>query len=404
MLGALIAAVRDADDDPLPVAALPVGGQTLIERQVRLAAAAGAGHIVVLVERLPPALIAAIDRLRRDGLEVDVARSADDGADRFHPDERVLIFADGAIAPPPSVARLGTMPAPVLLTLGEDGPAGPFERIDAATRWTGVALVSGDMLRRTVAQLGDWDLHSTLLRRAAGSGARRIDLGDGVAALVRSRAGARAATAGVLGSPSPTTAGPASRILYLPLARACMGLLLDKPVEASWLRLAALLLTALAIAAAFAELTWPALILLILGAFAEATGRLLDMLRLGHAEPDDRLSLLRAGGIALAAIAWAAGRLHQDGGVSLALAVAALAVMAALRGERVLLQRHVDRRAPAVTADADTLVLLAALVAAAGFARWSLAATLLYAGLSFALVQRRFLRSPAVAERTGDGA
>ena len=66
----------------------------------------------------------------------------------------------------------------------------------------GLALVSGDMLRKTVAMLGDWDLHSTLLRRAvrrlgraASTSPTARGLGEPYAAmLVRSRGGARAAT------------------------------------------------------------------------------------------------------------------------------------------------------------------------------------------------------------------
>ena len=55
---------------------LPVAGQTLIEYQVRIARACGAAHIVVLVDRIPGALVSAFDRLRADGMDVDVARDA----------------------------------------------------------------------------------------------------------------------------------------------------------------------------------------------------------------------------------------------------------------------------------------------------------------------------------------
>ena len=47
-----------------------------------------------------------------------------------------------------------------------------FERIDAESRWAGVALVDARLLGSTAAMLGDWDLQSTLLRRAMQEGAR----------------------------------------------------------------------------------------------------------------------------------------------------------------------------------------------------------------------------------------
>jgi hypothetical protein len=400
MLGALIAAVREADDEATPVATLPVGGRTLVERQVRLAAAAGATHIVVLVERLPPPLIAAIDRLRRDCIEVDVARSADDGADRFHPDERVLIFADGALPPAGCVRRLAELPAPVLLTIGEDGPAGAFERIDSATRWTGVALVSGDLLRRTVAQLGDWDLHSTLLRRVAGGGARRLDVADGAdvaaaepAALIRSRAGARAATAGVLAPDRRGERWPMS-FLYMPVARLAVAALLDRPIEAAWLRIGAIAATLVAALCAWMGWLVAALALVVAGALAEAAGRLLDAIRLGPARGGDRLAHVRDAGIALAAIAWGAHVLPRLGGWPLGLTIGAILLAVAGAREAMLMARHADRAPPNLTADADALALLFALVAAAGYADRAPFAVLGYAALSLAIVQDRFVRTP----------
>ncbi len=236
-LAALISAIRDAEDGSGLVGTLSVAGRTLIERQARLAAQAGAARVVLLVERLPAGLTGAIDRLRRDGIAIDVARSTGDAADRFHPDERVLVFADGAMAGADAIGRLVGSPAPALLTLGEAAPPGAFERIDARARWAGLALVSGDMLRKTVAMLGDWDLHSTLLRRAVGGSARRIDIADGAglgepyaAMLVRSRGGARAATEAAFAVDREGEGWPA-RLVYGPLARLVAGLILDRPLR-----------------------------------------------------------------------------------------------------------------------------------------------------------------------------
>ena len=61
-----------------------------------------------------------------------------------------------------------------MLTVPDDADQPRFERIDAAARWGGMLLIDGARLRRTAAMLGEWDLESTLLRRAVQDGAARI--------------------------------------------------------------------------------------------------------------------------------------------------------------------------------------------------------------------------------------
>lgn len=398
MLGALIAAVRDAEDGAGLVAVLPVAGHSLVERQVRLAVAAGAAHVVVLVERLPAGLTAAIDRLRRDGIAVDVARSAADGADRFHPDERVLVFADGALASAAAIARLAGVPAPAVLTLGEGGPPGPFERIDASARWAGVALVPGDLLRRTVAQLGDWDLHSTLLRRAVGASARRVDVAEGAglgpgepAALVRSRAGARAATEASLDRET-SGAGWPSRFLYAPAARAAIPLVLDRPVEARWLRTAGVLATAAALPCAWSGWLLAGILLLVAGAALDTLGRLLARVRLAGGDgAADWLGRSRALLIAVALALFAAHRLDAGWTAPLLAAITIGAVAATDREARVL-ARLTGRRAPLWVADPDALVLVFAVSAAAGATLAGLLVLALYASVGLAAVQQRLFR------------
>jgi hypothetical protein len=392
-LAALIAAVREADDGAGLIGTLPVAGRTLVERQARLATRAGATHIVLLVERVPGALTGAIDRLRRDGITVDVARSAGDAADRFHPDERVLVFADGALAGAAMIARLGHSVAPALLTIGEGGPAGTFERIDAGTRWTGIALVGGEMLRKTVAALGDWDLHSTLLRRAVGASARRIDIADGAelgevepATLVRSRAGARVATQASLDGDLAGEAWP-SRFIYGPLARLAIGGVLERPLESRWLRWGAIALALLAAPALWRGWVLAGLALMVAGAMLDSLGRLLAAVRLSPGSPDDRLGLARLGAGGLALALFALHRASVDW-TPLAVAIGTIVAMAALRRECRILAR-VGGAAPRWSADGDALVLVFALFAVATFDLTGLLALACYAAASFTAVQHR---------------
>jgi len=68
-LGALLGAYLEDDSGGLR-ALLPLAGRSLLEYQVRCAAAAGAAPIVVMVERVPQALQDAFERLRHDGYGV----------------------------------------------------------------------------------------------------------------------------------------------------------------------------------------------------------------------------------------------------------------------------------------------------------------------------------------------
>ena len=397
-LAALIAAVREAEDGSGLVGTLPVAGRTLIERQARLAARAGASHVVLLIERLPAGLTGAIDRLRRDGITIDVARSAGDAADRFHPDERVLVFADGALAGNGAIDRLVTGPVPALLTIGESGPTGSFERIDAGARWAGLVLVSGDMLRKTVAMLGDWDLHSTLLRRAVGGSARRIDIADGAglgeafpAMMVRSRGGAQAATEASFAVDRESEGWP-GRVIYGPLARMFAGAVLERQLESRWLRWGGVVAALLAVPALGRGWIAAGLLLLVVAALADATGRLLAALRLSPASPEDRVALARAGAMTLGLLAFA---WHRSPGnpASLVLGIGIAAVMAAMARERLVLRLLGDGvRTPAWGADADALALLFVPFALAQQTMVGLGALGLYAAGSFAMVQHRLVK------------
>jgi hypothetical protein len=398
-LAALISAVRDAEDGSGLVGTLPVAGRTLIERQARLAALAGAERVVLLVERLPAGLTGAIDRLRRDGIAIDVARSAGDAADRFHPDERVLVFADGAMAGAPAIERLVGGPAPSLLILSESAPPGAFERIDAGARWAGLALVSGDMLRKTVAMLGDWDLHSTLLRRAVGGAARRIDIADGAGlgepyatVLVRSRGGAKAATEAAFAIDREGEGWPA-RFIYGPLSRLLCGVILDRPLESRWLRWAGIGAAAVALPLLAKGWLAAALVLLIAGALLDATGRLMAALRLSPASVDDRLAIARASLMAAGLLAFAWHRMLGDP-TPLVLGAATVAVMFAKVRERLALRLlGAGRLPPAWVADADALALLFIPFALVQQSLVGLAVLCLYAAASFGAVQHRLLEN-----------
>jgi hypothetical protein len=172
-VGALIGAYQEDDSGGLR-ALLPLSGRTLLEYQVRCAAAAGAAPIVVVVQHIPQALQDAFERLRLGGVGVFPVSDIDEAVSRFEAGSMILLIGDGIAPSAELVATMAAEPEPAVGTVADDEPHAMFERIDAESRWAGVGLVDAHLLGSTAAMLGDWDLQSTLLRRALQEGAIRI--------------------------------------------------------------------------------------------------------------------------------------------------------------------------------------------------------------------------------------
>src|SRR3954464_283048 len=148
-VGALIGAYQEDESGALR-ALLPLSGRTLIEFQVRCAAAAGAAPIVVVVERVPQALQDAFERLRLDGVGVFPVSDIQEALSRFEAGAPILLIGEGiqpaaalggggGIAPPAElVARFAEEPEAAVGTVPDDEAHAAFERIDAECRWAGV--------------------------------------------------------------------------------------------------------------------------------------------------------------------------------------------------------------------------------------------------------------------------
>src|SRR5437016_3312273 len=127
-VGALIGAYQEGDSGGLR-ALLPLAGRTLIEYQVRCAAAAGAAPIVVVVERVPQALQDAFERLRLDGIGAFPVSDINEAVSRFEAGSRILLIGDGIAPPAELVASIAEEPEPAVATVADDEAHGSFERI-----------------------------------------------------------------------------------------------------------------------------------------------------------------------------------------------------------------------------------------------------------------------------------
>lgn len=385
-IGALIGAYQEDDSGGLR-ALLPLAGRTLIEYQVRCAAAAGAGPIVIVVERVPQALQDAFERLRLDGIGAFPVSDVAEAVSRFEAGSAILLIGDGIAPPVDLIVELSEDAEPAVATVPDDEVHEAYERIDAGTRWAGVAIVDAHLLGSTAAMLGDWDLQSTLLRRAIQEGARRVpvvagenepllaDSGDQLAdfqrRLVHASRGGRN--------------DGASRFL-LPWAEDfATEQLMETSVRPFWLIWAALALT-LGAAVCFTR-GWlgAGLVMLLLSTPLDLVAARLASLRLKplRAKMWSKLALWPASGLALLAIGLWQTR-HGTGWGSLVAAGAACAFAEAARieksdkpagGDLWLLSRR-------------NAIFLAIPFALGGVWTAYLIGVLVYAALSFFIIQR----------------
>ncbi|MET0373700.1 MAG: hypothetical protein ABW128_05515 [Rhizorhabdus sp.] len=389
-LAALIAAQDQTDVGDGLRATLPLAGRTLIEYQAGLAIAAGAAHVVVLVERVPAALAQAVDRLRRQGARIEIARSIPDALDRFHPEERILLIADGAVAAQGAVGALTAEAAPALLALPDIQDYADFERIDAAERWAGFALLGKPALDATAQMLGDWDLTSTLLRRLVQAGAVRIGALNPSGAellappvLATGPAAIGAIESGLLRRADPDARDWTERYVHRLLAGPLVPPLVARQIEQSHVAYGAA--TVAWIAALFAAfgLFWVAALLLPIAATTASAARRMARIWSATVTPF-RLTDLARNAALLATLVLLGRVLAAEGGWGWWM-VAAL-VPAALLGVAALAPIVAAVRAPPAPrwlASPDALVWTAPLLAVLGGWRWMAAALAGYAMLSF---------------------
>lgn len=394
-LAALIGAYQEVADGDALRGTLPIAGHVLVEHQARQAVQAGAQTVILLVERVPAPLTAAIDRLRRSGVTVEVARSVADAADRVHPEERLLVMADGLVAEQRLLEKLAGASAPAVLAVPDEPGYAAFERIDASARWGGLLLTDGTRLRRTAAMLGEWDLMSTLLRRTLQEDARRIEAGSGISLVDRP-----AAVETIRGSLIDATRGHArswpERFLFAPMEELAVPPLLRSGVDPLSIRAVGIAVTLVGALAMLAG--WRALGLLgiTIALPMEAVATRLARLRLDPVRAIDPALLgARAAKLGwLAAFAYTLSR--TDGWGVWVLAIGLGAGLLALAWERrIAAARGLAPPVPAWLADEQSVVLVILIFALPG--RWSagLAAAALYALGSFFFVQRRELRGAA---------
>jgi hypothetical protein len=383
--GALIAAYSEDDSGSLR-ALIPIAGRTLLEYQVRCAAAAGAAPIVVVVDRIPLALNEVLQGLQQEGLPVVTVGDASEASSRFEAGELILLIADGLAPSPELLEAVVGEQEPVIVTVPDDEPHKRFERIDAVSRWSGVALVDSQMIGATAAMLGDWDLQSTLLRRALQSGARTVPIAPSAGEPLLAEAPEDLADLErrLIVASRGSRRDWASRYVLPLVEEFATERLVESRVRPDMLVQAALLLSLGSVIAFATGWRWVGLVLLVLTTPLPLIARRLASLRLTPlpARSIAKRLLWPAAGLALIALGWWQSG-HGSGWGALAAALTGAAFAEAARVEREKLE---------FTGEIWLLSRRNAIIAAlpfAAFGAWTayLVALALYAGVSFFVVQ-----------------
>lgn len=277
-LTALIAAYHESAEPGALRATLPLAGRTLIERQARLARAAGARRIVVLVERMPAALAAALERLRREGLPVQIARGVAEAAEAIEAEDRLIVLGDGALADAEQLGEMAGLGGAAVLTVADGGHGELYERIDGSARWAGAAAMDGALLKDTAAMLRDWDLQSTLLRRALQAGAAHV-AAAGPVIIVDGMADIAEAERRIVEGAQAPRPGWAARALA-PVEYGLTALVMGTAVGSTAVGSAAATLSGLGLIAFATRWPWVGLALLLLATPLEGVGLRLARLRM----------------------------------------------------------------------------------------------------------------------------
>ncbi len=282
MLAGLLFATADASDRHDTLAAtLPIGGVTLIEFQARLLIAAGASQIVVVVSRLTPELLGAVNRLSRRGVVVDTVRGPAEAIAKLHPLARVIWLADGLVTTGGVVEAMRDREGDTLLVAPESEG---LERIGPGVVWAGVGMIDPQRIADVAKLPADYDFASSLLRVVAQRGAAQLALpeaavrdGHGIQRDSRALAAkGRAALIAAIGARTNWI----DRFLIAPLAKLVLPPLVARGVPALMLAASGMVVGGAGLAALV--LGWPAsglgamIAAIVLFALAEVLGWLRD--------------------------------------------------------------------------------------------------------------------------------
>lgn len=161
-----------------PAGLLPLFDSNIVEKQVQTVRNMGAEKIIFLSPTMPGALLQYTDALKRQDIDAEIVRNAND-LGQYTSQENDLIFLGDGVFPEHAVEEhlLGQSGELIYVVANADIYA-DFERIDLSHRWLGIALLKTSRFSEISQIPDDWDIGSALLRTAVQSECHRELVSD----------------------------------------------------------------------------------------------------------------------------------------------------------------------------------------------------------------------------------
>ncbi|MBV7256923.1 hypothetical protein KCG44_09020 [Pacificimonas sp. WHA3] len=277
MSAAILFAKRDAPSGAR-IAGIPVAGRTVIERQAEIARRLGAQRLIVMVERMPPDVARAIERLRQDWDDVDVMHDTALLKGAIGDSGDVTVVRDGVLFAPGIVQEFATADKGSIVAVRDADEADRLsdQKMTDNAVTAGLARYPAAVFKAALAQVGDWDLELALPRAARAAGTLTpFSLPEPASALEVSDArGAERWLGGAQGT------GRAAQF-SMPLMRA----LARRHVEPDWLIVAGSAFSLVAVGLCVSGFILAGLAMALLGTLVHAAGHPLSHLTLGAPHP-----------------------------------------------------------------------------------------------------------------------
>ncbi|WP_448582310.1 CDP-alcohol phosphatidyltransferase family protein [Thermaurantiacus sp.] len=390
-----------------------VAGQTILERQVRLALRAGAHAVLIVSPPLPAELER---RLSRQGPVTQLSDSAALATQLSHAQADLLLLEPGAVVDERLVESIAAEGEGGRVLVFDCDPPPGAERIGSSEHWASVARLPAKEAAAALARHPEWEPVATLLRAALAGGAALVPV-ESLSTYSEGRrrkvpfvwakpaaAGGRAeAEQQLLAAAQKGCLDWPARFLHPPIENALVRLLWPTPVTPNMVTLATALLGVVALALiASGALLSALLLILVIGPLDGVDGKLartrIEFSRWGDLE--HVLDKLLEYGWFAAFGFWFAGVGHGLAAMLAAFALILFAFLEAVHGEifRRITGRQLDdwgsfeRRFRLIAGRRNTFFWTLLPFGLAGLWWQGFLVLLAYAAVTFAVAHWRFLR------------
>jgi hypothetical protein len=156
----------------------PFLGGTIIEHQIRSCEAIGLKRFYIAIDTVTGTYASIAEKAKLRGSKVDIIQAGVENGLVLENSERLLLIASGLLVSGELLQLVADRKTPFYMTVDGREDNRRFETIDLNHRWAGIALLPAEMLDEIDELPSEWELHSTMLRRAVQTGINSEALGQ----------------------------------------------------------------------------------------------------------------------------------------------------------------------------------------------------------------------------------